>query len=224
MPEATRVHFEPTINLPLSNGWGSINTEAKLLATHYQQSNLDDYNAANGTDYKDSVNRVMPQFKVDGKMVFERDMQENYTQTLEPRMQYLYIPYRDQSKIGTYDSTLLQSDYSGLFRDRSYSGLDRIASANRVSTGITSRVYDAAAVERFNISVGQIYYFTEARTGDDNINWENNDTRGSLVWAGDTYWRITDDWGLRGEFSTIRVWITSLPAAEPWNTVATKTV
>ncbi|STW31666.1 outer membrane protein Imp [Klebsiella michiganensis] len=83
MPEATRVHFEPTINLPLSNGWGSINTEAKLLATHYQQSNLDDYNAANGTDYKDSVNRVMPQFKVDGKMVFERDMQENYTQTLE---------------------------------------------------------------------------------------------------------------------------------------------
>ena len=198
MPEATRVHFEPTINLPLSNGWGSINTEAKLLATHYQQSNLDDYNAANGTDYKDSVNRVMPQFKVDGKMVFERDMQENYTQTLEPRMQYLYIPYRDQSKIGTYDSTLLQSDYSGLFRDRSYSGLDRIASANQVSTGITSRVYDAAAVERFNISVGQIYYFTEARTGDDNINWENNDTRGSLVWAGDTYWRITDDWGLRG--------------------------
>ncbi len=198
MPEATRVHFEPTINLPLSNGWGSINTEAKLLATHYQQSNLDDYNAANGTDYKDSVNRVMPQFKVDGKMVFERDMQENYTQTLEPRMQYLYIPYRDQSKIGSYDSTLLQSDYSGLFRDRTYSGLDRIASANQVSTGVTSRVYDAAAVERFNISVGQIYYFTEARTGDDNINWENNDTRGSLVWAGDTYWRITDDWGLRG--------------------------
>ena len=28
MPEATRVHFEPSINLPLSNRWGSINTEA----------------------------------------------------------------------------------------------------------------------------------------------------------------------------------------------------
>lgn len=140
MPEATRVHFEPTINLPLSNGWGSINTEAKLLATHYQQSNLDDYNAANGTDYKDSVNRVMPQFKVDGKMVFERDMQENYTQTLEPRMQYLYIPYRDQSKIGSYDSTLLQSDYSGLFRDRTYSGLDRIASANGLHRRHISRL------------------------------------------------------------------------------------
>ena len=57
---------------------------------------------------------------------------------------------------------------------------------------------DDAAVERFNISVGQIYYFTESRTGDDNITWENDDKTGSLVWAGDTYWRISERWGLRG--------------------------
>ncbi|WP_410733492.1 LPS assembly protein LptD [Citrobacter freundii] len=200
MPEATRVHLEPTINLPLSNNWGSINTEAKLLATHYQQTNLDWYNANNTTKLDDSANRVMPQFKVDGKMVFERDMQmlaPGYTQTLEPRAQYLYVPYRDQSHIYNYDSSLLQSDYSGLFRDRTYGGLDRIASANQVTTGVTSRVYDDAAVEHFNISVGQIYYFTESRTGDDNIKWENDDKTGSLVWAGDTYWRISDRWGLR---------------------------
>ncbi len=158
MPEATRVHLEPTINLPLSNNWGSINTEAKLLATHYQQTNLDWYNSRNTTKLDESVNRVMPQFKVDGKMVFER----------------------------------------GLFRDRTYGGLDRIASANQVTTGVTSRIYDDAAVERFNISVGQIYYFTESRTGDDNITWENDDKTGSLVWAGDTYWRISERWGLRG--------------------------
>ncbi|HFK7272296.1 TPA: LPS assembly protein LptD [Citrobacter freundii] len=201
MPEATRVHLEPTINLPLSNNWGSINTEAKLLATHYQQTNLDWYNSnPQNTKLDDSANRVMPQFKVDGKMVFERDMQmlaQGYTQTLEPRAQYLYVPYRDQSHIYNYDSSLLQSDYSGLFRDRTYGGLDRIASANQVTTGVTSRVYDDAAVERFNISVGQIYYFTESRTGDDNIKWENDDKTGSLVWAGDTYWRISDRWGLR---------------------------
>ncbi|MDM2779918.1 LPS assembly protein LptD [Citrobacter sp. Cpo142] len=202
MPEATRVHLEPTINLPLSNNWGSINTEAKLLATHYQQTNLDWYNnnPSNVNKLDESANRVMPQFKVDGKMVFERDMQmlaPGYTQTLEPRAQYLYVPYRDQSHIYNYDSSLLQSDYSGLFRDRSYGGLDRIASANQMTTGVTSRVYDDAAVERFNISVGQIYYFTESRTGDDNIKWENDDKTGSLVWAGDTYWRISDRWGLR---------------------------
>jgi len=120
MPEATRLHLEPTINLPLSNRWGSVNTEAKLLATHYQQTNLEDYNVANNTDYKDSVNRVMPQFKVDGKLIFERDMNwlAGYSQTLEPRAQYLYVPYRDQSHIQNYDSSLLQFDYGGLFRDR----------------------------------------------------------------------------------------------------------
>ncbi|MBQ5008828.1 LPS assembly protein LptD, partial [Klebsiella pneumoniae] len=105
MPEATRVHLEPTINLPLSNNWGSINTEAKLLATHYQQTNLDWYNSRNTTKLDESVNRVMPQFKVDGKMVFERDMEmlaPGYTQTLDPRAQDLYVPYRDQSDIYNY--------------------------------------------------------------------------------------------------------------------------
>ncbi|AGR57269.1 MAG TPA: LPS assembly protein LptD [Salmonella bongori] len=202
MPEATRVHLEPTINLPLSNRWGSLNTEAKLMATHYQQTNLDSYNSDpnNKNKLEDSVNRVMPQFKVDGKLIFERDMAmlaPGYTQTLEPRMQYLYVPYRDQSGIYNYDSSLLQSDYNGLFRDRTYGGLDRIASANQVTTGVTTRIYDDAAVERFNVSVGQIYYFTESRTGDDNIKWENDDKTGSLVWAGDTYWRISERWGLR---------------------------
>jgi len=200
LPEATRLHLEPTIDLPLSNQWGSINTEAKLLATHYQQKKLDYFNQVSNTDYKESVSRVMPQFKVDGKLVFERDMNwmEGYSQTLEPRAQYLYVPYRDQSHINNYDSSLLQFDYGGLFRDRTYGGLDRIASANQVTTGITSRVYDQQSVERFNISVGQIYYFTESHTGDKNMTWESNDQTGSVVWAGDTYWRMSERWGLRG--------------------------
>ncbi len=201
MPEATRVHLEPTINLPWSNDWASLNTEAKLMATHYQQKNLDNYNATNSAHLEESVNRTLPQFKMDGKLIFERDMAllaDGYTQTLEPRMQYLYVPYRDQSNIQNYDSSLLQSDYSGLFRDRTYGGLDRIASANQLTTGVTTRVYDDAAVERFNVSVGQIYYFTESRTGDDNIQWEKDNKTGSIVWAGDTYWRMTDRWGLRG--------------------------
>ncbi|MCX5574945.1 LPS assembly protein LptD [Enterobacter sp. E-TC7] len=201
MPEATRVHIEPTINLPWSNDWASLNTEAKLMATHYQQKNVDNYNTANNAHLEESVNRTLPQFKMDGKLIFERDMgllADGYTQTLEPRMQYLYVPYRDQSNIQNYDSSLLQSDYSGLFRDRTYGGLDRIASANQLTTGVTTRVYDDASVERFNVSVGQIYYFTESRTGDDNIQWEKDNKTGSLVWAGDTYWRMTDRWGLRG--------------------------
>ncbi|OJT38571.1 LPS assembly protein LptD [Serratia plymuthica] len=206
-PDATRLHLEPTLNLPLTNGWASLNTEAKLLATHYQQDIPDgfanNYKSRIGNDapdLQDSVNRVLPQFKVDGKLVFERPMiwTEGATQTLEPRFQYLYVPYRDQSNIYTYDTTLLQTDYSGLFRDRAYSGLDRIASQNRVSTGLTTRIYDDALVERFNASVGQIYYFSRSRTGDQTTNYDNNDNTGSLAWAGDTYWKIDDRWGLRG--------------------------
>lgn len=206
-PETTRLHVEPTINLPLSNGWASLDTEAKFLATHYQQKDVDYYNnvVLNNSNnrpvsgqLKDSVNRTLPQFKVDGRMVFDRDMDwaQGYTQTLEPRVQYLYIPYRNQSDIYPYDSTLLQTDYTGLFRDRSYSGLDRIASANQVATGVTTRIYDTDLVERFNVSVGQIYSFTPSRTGVNQVNKE--DDTGSLLWAGDSYWKISDGWGVRG--------------------------
>ncbi|KAB8306162.1 LPS assembly protein LptD [Erwinia endophytica] len=200
-PDATRLHLEPTINLPLSNRWGSLNTEAKLLATHYQQSNIDYWNESVDTtkvnQLKSSVNRVMPQFKIDGKMVFDRDMDwsPGYTQTLEPRLQYLYLPYRDQSDIRAYDSTLLQNDYTGLFRDRTYSGLDRIASANQITSGITTRIFDDDRVERFNASVGQIYSFTPSRTG---LETADSDNRGSIEWAGDTYWKISDHWNARG--------------------------
>jgi len=204
-PEATRLHVEPTLNLPLSNGWASLDTEAKFLATHYQQTDVDYYNnAANGLrgnksgELDESVNRTLPQFKVDGRLVFDRDMNSaaGYTQTLEPRVQYLYIPYRNQSNIYPFDSTLLQTDYTGLFRDRTYSGLDRIASANEVATGVTSRIYDTDLVERFNVSVGQIYSFTPSRTGVNETSKE--DDTGSLIWAGDTYWKISDRWGVRG--------------------------
>ena len=60
-------------------------------------------------------------------------------------------------------------DYTGLFRDRIYSGLDRIASANQMSTGLTTRIYDDALVERFTASLGQIYYFDRARTGEETL-------------------------------------------------------
>ena len=101
--------------------------------------------------------------------------------------------------INNFDSTLMQSSYSGLFRDRMYSGLDRIASANQVTTGITSRIYDDELVERFNVSVGQIYYFERPRTGDSqNTVVDEKDETGSMVWAGDSMWRYNDNWGLKG--------------------------
>jgi LPS-assembly protein len=133
---------------------------------------------------------------MDGKLIFERDMAlaDGYTQTLEPRMQYLYVPYRDQSNIRT--TTLLSCNLTTAACSATVPMAALTVSLQQ--TSVTTRVYDDAAVERFNVSVGQIYYFTESRTGDDNINWEKDNKTGSLVWAGDTYWRMTDRWGLRG--------------------------
>ncbi len=196
-PDATRLHIEPEVNLPLSNGWANMNNSIKLYATHYDQdiprSNTD-------KSLEKNVTRVLPMFKSDAKVVFERDLFQgsDFVQTLEPRVQYLYIPYKDQDNINNFDSSLLQSDYSGLFRDRIYSGLDRIASANQFTTGVTTRVYDDALAERFNFSVGQIYYFERPRAGDSNRPIDDKSNTGSLLWATDSMWRIDDNWGLRG--------------------------
>ncbi|MEX0424394.1 LPS assembly protein LptD [Providencia rettgeri] len=196
-PDATRLHIEPEVNLPLSNGWANMNNSIKLYATHYDQdiprSNKDD-------SLEKNVTRVLPMFKSDAKVVFERDLFQgsDFVQTLEPRVQYLYIPYKDQDNINNFDSSLLQSDYSGLFRDRIYSGLDRIASANQFTTGVTTRVYDDALAERFNFSVGQIYYFERPRAGNSNRPIDDKSNTGSLLWATDSMWRIDDNWGLRG--------------------------
>lgn len=200
-PNATRWHIAPQIDLPLSNRWGSWDNEVKVMATHYEQDIPNSYNEMfPDNKLKGTYNRVLPEFKSDGKMVFDRPMDWNpgYTQTLEPRLQYLYIPYRDQSAVQQYDSTLLQTDYTGLFRDRSYSGLDRIASANQLASGVTTRIYDDSLVERFNVSAGQIYYFTPPRTGDTSSSLDKNDDKGSMVWAGDTYYKINDTLAFRG--------------------------
>lgn len=162
-PSATRVHVEPGITIPVGNTWGTWTTEARLLGTYYQQE-LDGVDTGAGSDYEgleESASRVIPEFRSHAGIVLERDttIVGNYTQTLEPQLQYLYVPEEDQSEIGLYDTTLLQTDYYGLFRSRKYSGVDRIASANQISYGASSRFFDDEYRERLNISFGQIFYF-----------------------------------------------------------------
>lgn len=191
-PKAWRFHFEPTLDYTLMSSWASVTLEGGFLATHYNQ----DIPNTNQYAYLDkNVNRFMPKLGVDGKIIFERDFDSvsGYTQTLEPRVKYLYIPYRDQSQINNYDSSLLQSDYIGLFRDQPYSGLDRIASSNKVATGLTTRIYDENKVEQFNLSLGQIYYFNKSRTGLNSTPFAETDGTGSITWATDAFWRINDN-------------------------------
>ncbi|MEZ9871119.1 MULTISPECIES: LPS assembly protein LptD [Vibrio] len=180
-PSATRVHVEPGITIPLGNTWGTWTTEARLLGTYYQQD-LDGVDTGAGSDYEgleESVSRVIPEFRSHAGIVLERDttIVGNYTQTLEPQVQYLYVPEEDQSDIGLYDTTLLQTDYYGLFRSRKYSGVDRIASANQISYGASSRFFDDEYKERLNISFGQIFYIdkdTKQTLDNDDSNKKTN--------------------------------------------------
>ncbi|MGR5000148.1 LPS assembly protein LptD [Vibrio celticus] len=180
-PSATRVHVEPGITIPVGNTWGTWTTEARLLGTYYQQD-LDGVDTGAGSDYEgleESVSRIIPEFRSHAGIVLERDTKivGNYTQTLEPQVQYLYVPEEDQSNIGLYDTTLLQTDYYGLFRSRKYSGVDRIAAANQVSYGASSRFFDDEYKERLNISFGQIFYIdkdTKQNLNQDEANKNSN--------------------------------------------------
>lgn len=181
-PAATRAHIEPGFTIPLSNTWGTWTTEARVLGTYYQQDlsgvdlNLDNYK-----DLKESVSRIIPEFRTHAGLVLERNtvLFDDYTQTLEPQIQYLYVPREDQRNIGLYDTTLLQTDYYGLFRSRKYSGVDYIAPANQISYGASSRFFDDQYKERLNISFGQIFYLkkdlknSSPNEGDNSANTSN---------------------------------------------------
>lgn len=168
-PSATRVHIEPGLTIPIGTTWGTWTTEARLLGTYYQQDlsgvNLND----DAFDLKENVTRVIPQFRSHAGIVLERDtyVLGGYTQTLEPQVQYLYVPKEDQSDIYLYDTTLLQTDYYGLFRSRKYSGVDRIAAANQFSYGASTRFFDDQYKERLNLSFGQIFYLDKSTKNSD---------------------------------------------------------
>lgn len=206
MPTAWRFHLEPSLSLPLSSKYGSINLETKLYATKYEQKKG---SALNAEEVVRNVNRLLPQIKVDFQTLLasKESFIEGHSQTIEPRIQYLYRPYKNQSNIGSqnnnnylgfgYDSSLLQQDYFSLFRDRRYSGLDRIASANQITLGGTTRLYDKNAEEYFNLSLGQILYINSSRI-DDN---EDNNTQGrSSSWAAEANWKINEQWRWRAGY------------------------
>ncbi|MDV5171077.1 LPS assembly protein LptD [Photobacterium rosenbergii] len=167
-PSADRVHLEPTLTLPYATPWWSVTSEAKLMYTYYNQDF--DPNAQEiidkGLELEESVSRTVPSIRIHSGLYLERDTLiwgDSYTQSLEPQIQYLYVKDVDQQGIyDAYDTTLMQTDYYGLFRDKRYSSVDRIAAANQFTVGATSRYFDNEFKERFNIAVGQIFYLNDA--------------------------------------------------------------
>ncbi|WP_256597845.1 LPS assembly protein LptD [Moritella viscosa] len=172
MYKGIRTHIEPTISFPYKRPAGFAVAEFKLPMTYYSQtfSDSDNGNFVNGYkgELEEEVVRVIPTARLHAGLNFERSTSwfgTAFTQTLEPQVQYLYIPYKNQDNIGIYDSSTIQQDFLGLYRDRIYSGLDRIADTNQVTVGLTSRVFDKIGSERFRFSLGQIVYFGDSQVG-----------------------------------------------------------
>lgn len=199
---ATRLHIEPSISLPIHGPAGSLTSEVKLLQTYYWQDNRGN---SQNDELDDQVSRTLPQVRIHGQVNFERYtdyFNENYRQTLEPQFQYLYVGYEDQSNIGIYDTAQLQEDYYGLFRERRFSGLDRIADANQMTLGLTTRLFDENNVEKFKFSLGQIFYFQDSRVG---INEPGRSTQtftqentSNSVLAAELSTQIYKDWYMSG--------------------------
>ncbi|WP_286271356.1 LPS assembly protein LptD [Thalassotalea hakodatensis] len=189
LPEADRYHFEAGLTLPISTPAWFLNSELRVLQTNYHQTRTEAFNRL-----EKSVNRTLPKIRLHGGMNFDRDItyfDQAFTQTLEPQLQYLYIPDEDQSAIGVYDTTTLQDDYDGLFRDRRFSGLDRIAQANQYSWGITSRLLDNDNTEKFRLSVGRIVYLNDTHVSHNN---QQIASSGESALASELYLSLNRNW------------------------------
>ncbi|MVW77334.1 LPS-assembly protein LptD [Bordetella sp. 02P26C-1] len=132
---------------------------------HYTQYNTDWYDVQNRSR---DMSRALPIMSVDAGMVFERDTKlfgNDSIQTLEPRLYYLRVPYRDQSKLPVYDTTLADFSFEQAFSENIYvGGWDRIANANQLTAALTTRWLDAdTGFERISLSGGQRLYFEDQR-------------------------------------------------------------
>lgn len=193
LPNASRYHVEAGFSLPITHPGWFLNSEVKVLQTYYQQERL-----KNTSLLSKNVSRTLPKIRLHGGINLDRDINyfgDHLTQTLEPQIQYLYIPEKDQSGIGIYDTTALQDDYNGLFRDRRFSGLDRIAQANQFSWGITSRVLTKNHQEKLRLSLGKILYLNNSNLL---FNRTQNINSNQSVLAGEAFYQISNKLQLSG--------------------------
>jgi len=105
---------------------------------------------------------------VDTGLVFDREAgsQGQRIQTLEPRVVYSYVPYRNQNELPIFDSALPDLNLTELFRTNRYVGEDRIGDANQVALALTTRLLDTVTGAQYlSATLGQIRYFSIPRVG-----------------------------------------------------------
>jgi LPS-assembly protein len=117
-------------------------------------------------DTGDEFTRSLPQFSLEGGLRFERLTEGGDLQTLEPRLYYLYVPFREQGLLPLFDTGEPDFGFVQLFARNRFSGEDRLSDANHVALAFTSRLLEPVdGTQRLSASIGQIYRFEAPRVG-----------------------------------------------------------
>lgn len=170
-PNGTRMSSLTSVSYPMIRPYGYITPKASLHLSQYD-TEWRKISATSGNkgwrDNPRSKGRALPLFSLDSGLYFERDTSlfgNAAVQTLEPRMYYLYVPYQDQSMLPVFDTGVASFNFSQAFSENIYSGgWDRIANANQLTLGLTTRWLDAdTGEERVMLQVAQRLYFEDQK-------------------------------------------------------------
>ena len=146
----------PSISLPWRRSWGYV---VPKVGYHYTRYAIGE----NAGAYQDA-SRGLPIASVDAGMFFDRNVTwggEGFQQTLEPRLYYLHVPYRDQSSLPIFTTAESDFNFAQIFTENRFVGGDRIGDANQITIALTSRLIESTTgLERVRAGLGQVYYFT----------------------------------------------------------------
>lgn len=151
-----RLDLTPAVIWPLERSYGFVRPKLGYRYTAYE---LD-------RDVDSSPTRGLPIASLDSGLIFEREANwfgADGTQTLEPRVYALYVPYENQDNLPLFDTQSFTFGWGSLFRDNAFTGADRQVDAKQVTAALTTRYLDDAGLERFRFSLGQIRYLDPPR-------------------------------------------------------------
>jgi LPS-assembly protein len=154
-----RVDAAPTVGLDLRGPGFYLKPSAGYRYTRYALENT-----APGAD--DAPTRSMPFAALDAGLVFERDSGTRGQRriTLEPRLLYLYTPFREQDTLPIFDTARPDLNIVQLFSTNRFIGADRVGDANQVNVGVTTRLFDGRTQGQFLAATfGQTFYFETPR-------------------------------------------------------------
>ena len=159
-PEGERYNVKPSVSFPMAAAGFFLTPKFSLQHTQYFLTNQLPGKSSN-------ISRTLPIVSVDSGVFLEREFDlanSPYTHTIEPRLFYLYIPYKDQTAIPLFDTAEYDFNFNTLFRENLFSGTDRVQDANQVTAAVTSRIINSkTGQESLKLSVGEIFYFHDRR-------------------------------------------------------------